>query len=182
MSVYAFGQDKGTNDIGAGVGLLSSNEFLNDVSILVVSGASAGYTTYANASITPAISVFYKNAIKDNWFLYADGIYQSSKEDVLVNDVKNGDVSHTYLTFGFGTEYHYINKEWFQMYSGASIGYTVQYSNYTGSSEDFEDNNDGYFNFQVNAVGFRVGKALAATLELGVGYKGVANLGVSYQF
>ena len=50
------------------------------------------------------------------------------------------------------------------------------------SSPTFEDANDGFFNFQVNAVGFRVGKALAATLELGVGYKGSANLGVSYQF
>ena len=98
------------------------------------------------------------------------------------NNLIVGDVSHTYLTFGFGTEYHYIVTEWFQMYSGGSIAYTTRSSDFTSSSSSFEDANDGFFNFQINAVGFRVGKTFAGTLELGVCYKGVANLGLSYQF
>ncbi len=124
----------------------------------------------------------YKNAIKKNWFFYADAVFQVITEDVIENNIQVGDVSHLYFTFGFGTEYHYIVKEWFQMYSGASIAYTTRSSKFKTSSSNFEDVNDGFFNFQINAVGFRVGKKLAATLELGVGYKGLANLGVSYQF
>lgn len=182
ISTIASGQGKGTYDLGAGIGYYSSNDFWDDTSNLVVTGTSAGHTAFKNASMTPVIYLSFKNAIKDKWLLYADGIYQRSKEDVLVNDVKVGDVSTDYITFGLGTEYHYIVKDWFQMYSGASVGYTLQYSDFTGSSDDFEKSNDGYFNFHVNALGFRAGKALAATLEIGVGYKGVANLGVSYQF
>ena len=175
-------QEKGTNDIGVNIGLFTTNDFFDATSNIIVSGTSLGSTTYENTSTIPAIVLTYKIAVKDKWLFYADGVYQSMQEDVLVDMLKIGDINHTYLTFGFGTEYHYISKEWFQMYSGASIAYSVLYSKFNGSSDDFEDGNDGYINFHVNALGFRVGKALAATLEVGVGYKGIANLGVSYQF
>ena len=117
----------------------------------------------------------------NNWFFFADGTYQTIKEDVLENSVKTGDVSNRYLTIGFGTEYHYVHKDWFQMYSGASIAYTSQNADFTTSS-DIEDTNDSYFNFQVNAVGLRFGKALGGFVELGVGYRGYVNAGLSYQF
>ncbi|MCK5774944.1 MAG: hypothetical protein KAH25_02150 [Bacteroidales bacterium] len=176
ISTFAFGQEKGTHDFGINVGFFSSNEFLNTTEDIIQSG------TFENTVVTPSIAINYKIAIKKNWFFYADGVYQGITEDVMENNIQVGDVSHRYLTFGFGTEYHYIVKEWFQMYSGASIAYTSRSSKFTTSSSIFEDANEGFFNFQVNAVGFRVGKALAATLELGVGYKGSANLGISYQF
>ena len=91
-------------------------------------------------------------------------------------------MDQSFVTFGVGTEYHYVNADWFQMYSGLSVGYTFQTLNYNGSSSDFEDGSDSYFNFQVNALGFRFGKEFAGFLELGVGYRGIANVGVSYQF
>ena len=182
MSTFAFGQEKGTHDIGIGIGIFTTNDFLDATSSIIESGISIGTITYKNATSLPALYLNYKIAAKNKWFFYADGVYQSISEDVYVDDIKVGDLKHTYLTFGFGTDYHYVSKDWLQIYSGASIAYTAQYSNFTGSSPGFEDGNDGYFNFHVNALGFRFGKALAATLEIGVGYKGIANLGVSYQF
>ncbi len=176
ISTFVFGQEKHTHDFGINVGFFSSNDFLNNAEDIAQGG------TFENTVVTPTIAINYKISIKKNWFFYAEGAYQGITEDVMENKIKVGDVSHRFLTFGFGTEYHYIVKDWFQMYSGASIAYTTQSSKFTTSSSNFEDANDGFFNFQVNAVGFRVGKALAATLELGVGYKGFANLGVSYQF
>lgn len=170
-----FSQEKGTHEIKFNVGFETSNEFLNTVDD-IISGAS-----YQNTSVTPAFSVTYKVAIKNNWFLFADGNYQSISEDVIENNSKTGDVSHRYLTFGFGSDYHYISNSWFQMYSGLSVGYTSQNSDFTTSS-NIEDENDSFFNFHLNALGFRFGKTIAATLELGVGYRGVANLGLSYQF
>jgi hypothetical protein len=170
-----FAQEKGTHDISFGVGFETSNDFLNTIED-IVSGVS-----YANTNVTPAFNVNYKIAIKDRWFFYADAAYQVVSEDVIENSLTTGDVSHRYFTVGFGSDYHYISKEWIQMYSGASIGYSSQNSDFTTSS-NIEDSNDSYFNFHVNALGFRFGKALAAFVELGVGYKGVANIGVSYQF
>jgi hypothetical protein len=37
-------------------------------------------------------------------------------------------------------------------------------------------------NFQITAVGVRLGKSLGGFMELGFGYKGLLNFGLSYQF
>ncbi|MCB0495834.1 MAG: hypothetical protein KDC79_06840 [Cyclobacteriaceae bacterium] len=175
-------QDKGTNEIGIGAGFATTNDFINLTTHLIVSGGSLGNDTYANTTFAPAFGVIYKKAISDRWLFYADGYYQGISQDVLVNDVKVGDVKETFLTVGFGTDYHYVSSDLVQLYSGVAVAYTSQSSDYTGASSDFEDGNDGFFNFQLNAIGLRVGKALAGYAELGVGYKGIANIGVSYQF
>ena len=181
-SFVCFGQLKGTNDLGVTIGGLTSNDIFDVTSKLVVTGASAGNLSYANQNAVPAIALTFKHAIANNWFLYADGVYQSIREDVFLSGTDAGEVNNSFLTFGLGTEYHYAHSDWFQMYSGVSVGYTFQNSNYTGSSEDIQDDSSGYFNFQINALGFRFGKSIAVTLELGVGYKGLAILGISYQF
>ena len=56
------------------------------------------------------------------------------------------------------------------MYSGIGLAYV--------STDEFNNN----FSFQATALGFRVGKKLAAFAELGFGYKGIAQIGASYQF
>jgi hypothetical protein len=56
------------------------------------------------------------------------------------------------------------------MYSGIGLAYFT-----TG---EYDTN----FSFQGTALGFRVGKKLAAYAELGFGYKGIAQIGASYQF
>lgn len=178
----SFGQTKGTNDLGVTIGGLTSNDIFDVSSKLIVTGTSGGSLSYGNSNAVPAIALTFKHAVADNWFFYADGVYQSIKQDVFLSGADAGEVNNSFLTFGLGTEYHYAHSNWFQMYSGASIGYTFQNSNYTGSSEDIQDDSSGYFNFQINALGFRFGKSIAVTLELGVGYKGLAILGISYQF
>lgn len=179
FSLAGFSQEKGTNDLSVAIGVGTSNEFFNifeDVFTGLITSAN-----YTNESSTPPIIVTYKRAIKNNWFLYADGSIESEKKDLVLNNDKIGDVSRTYLTFGFGTEYHYIVKEWFQMYSGGSIALSSASSKYTDSL-GIENQNDTYVNFQINALGFRFGKSLAAVAEFGVGYKGFGSFGLSYQF
>ena len=180
--LLGFSQTKGTHEFELTVGGPTRNDFRDVANQIIESVIAAGNTTYTNKSSTPSIAISYKTTIKDNWLIYADGVYQSVKENVLVKNNQVGDINNSYVTFGVGTEYHYIYKPWFQMYSGASIGFTAQYSNFKGSSSDLKDGHDGYFNFQVNALGFRFGKKLAGIIELGAGYKGVANIGLSYQF
>ena len=175
LSQQVIGQSKGTSELSFGLGFETSNEFLNTVEDIIDD------TSYANTKVSPAYILTYKRAIADRWFLFADGSYQSVKEDVIQGELTIGDVSTTYLTFGFGTDYHYISKDWFQMYSGASVAYTSQSSNFT-TSADIDDENDGYFNYHLTALGFRFGRALGAFVELGVGYRGFGAAGVSYQF
>ncbi len=52
----------------------------------------------------------------------------------------------------------------------------------SSSNRSFTPTKDSFFNFQLNAVGIRVGKTLASFIEFGFGYKGLINLGVSAQF
>jgi len=179
---YVNGQDKKTRDIGITIGGPTSNDLFDITNQVIVSGASLGNFTYSNQNSKPSIVLNYKSAIKNKWFVYADGAYQSIEEDALVNGQKVGDVNNMFITLGLGTEYHYLSREFIQVYSGLSIGYTFQNSNFTGSSTDFNDGRSSFANFQINALGFRVGKKLAAVAELGAGYKGILNLGLSYQF
>lgn len=137
--------------------------------------------TFHTTSSSPALYFNYKYAIQDKWFFYADLSYQVIKQDVKQNSLTIGDVSNRFITVGFGTDYRYISKDIFQMYSGVSIAYTTRDADFT-TSNNMNDKHDGFFNFQVNALGFRVGKKLAGIAELGFGYKGIANVGVSYQF
>lgn len=178
FGMNAYAQEQGTNDLSFGAGIGTSNDFLAATEEII---SNLGGVTTTNQTSGPSLNVTYKTAIKNNWFFYADGTFQTITEDVVENSVVTGDVSHRYITFGFGTEYHYIHSDWLQMYSGGSIAYTSNYSDFTTSS-NLEDTSDGYFNFQVNAVGLRIGKSLAGFVELGVGYKGFANAGLSFQF
>ncbi len=180
--VLSYGQQKKTNDLSISVGGLTSIDVANVVSEILVSGITIGNVYYTNEEVTPAIAISYKRAIQNNWFVYSDGVIQSYKKDLYLNDTYSGEVKDLFATIGLGTEYHYIHGSWFQMYSGLAIAYSHQFSNYSGSSSDIEESSAGMFNFQVNALGFRVGKKFAAFSELGFGYKGLLTFGLSFQF
>ena len=174
IQTAVFSQVKGTSDISFGIGVGSSNDVF-DMSESIINGAD-----FQGSKSSPVYNLTYKYAIKDKWFIYADGSFQNIKEDLVKDGENLGEVKHKYFTVGVGSEYHYIVKEWFQMYSGGSVAITKQKSDGSSNIGDIDAN---YFNFQVNAIGLRFGKkALAGFLELGVGYKGFATVGGSYQF
>ncbi len=164
-------QKQGTFDFNVGAGILSTNHIINILVDIVTFDDSR--TTFR----TPAINTTLKYAIKDNWFVNADGSYELEKEDLYKNEAIVGHRKNSYYSIGIGTEYHYLNKEFIQVYSGGAIGGTFKTSNTNGTIE-----NDHGFNFQLNLIGVRIGKKVAGTLELGVGYKGIINAGLSYQY
>jgi hypothetical protein len=110
-----------------------------------------------------------------------DGYFESNQSDVYFDDLKDGTTRNSYFTIGLGTDYHYISTKWFQMYSGLAVAYTFGNASYNGSNDDFENSKYSYINFHVNALGFRLGKALAIFAELGFGYKGLLHTGLSLQ-
>ena len=88
-----------------------------------------------------------------------------------------------YITVMAEGQVRYINKRVFQMYSGLGLGYTFAGSEVTtvgGSESDRDEFN--HFNFQANLLGFRLGTVVGGFIELGFGYKGIVNLGLSAQF
>jgi hypothetical protein len=174
-------QEKGTHEIYAGVGLLTTNDVLSLGSDILVTGVSYGHISYANQSSIPALGLGYRLAVADRWTVGLAAYYQADQSDVYVDDVRDGTMGHSYFTFGLGTDYRYISRKWFQMYSGLEVGYTFGGVSYDGSNSDLQEDKYNYFNFQLEALGFRFGKALSVFAEFGFGYKGIVHAGLSFQ-
>lgn len=179
--VRGISQDKGTNEFYAGVGLLSTNTILNLSSDILVTGISAGHISYRNSTNTPTFGIGYKIAPADRWMVNLDLYYESSKSDVYFDEIQDGTSRYSYLTIGLGTDFHYVSANWFQMYSGLGIACTFQNATYNGSNNDIQNTRHNYVNFQLNALGFRFGKAFAVFAEFGFGYKGLVQAGLSIQ-
>lgn len=176
------GQEKGTSDININAGVLTSNDILTLTSDFVLASISGGNIVYDTKKVYPAMGLDYKYAIKKNLFVLVSGSYQKIEEDILVNKQKEGTISRNFISTGLGLEYHYLNSNWFQLYSGVIAGYTFERSNVEYRNNPKENKKNNYFNFHIDAIGIRIGNKLALTGALGLGYKGIFNLGVSYQF
>ena len=175
-------QDKGTSGFSVGFGGATSNSFLNTTTN-IFSSILSNNIDYRDGK---AIGVFYikgEYALIDKLMLgYTYGL-ESIKDDVYLNNVKKGKLTTKYNTISLDLDYHYISKEKFQMYSGFGLAYTFESAKYKGEVISSVGNGkDKYFNFQINALGFRYGKNFGVFAELGYGYKGILNLGLSYQF
>lgn len=173
-------QEKGTSDVSVTVGVATSTDLSNLFSDVFLGGFTGGQITTQNMKAGPTFGLTYRYAIANRWMVHADGFYQKMSQDVYISGAKDGELDYSYITLGLGTDYRYISTDFFQMYSGLAVAYTSESIDYsgTGSAPD----GDGFINYQVNALGFRVGKSFAAFAELGFGYKGIANAGASYQF
>ncbi len=176
IAVFAHSQEQGTMDFNLSAGILSSNVFIDTTADLLTGILTFGQSNSKTRYI-PALNAVFKYAVMDNWFVNAGFTYEYVKKQLLNNNgVVLDDQIHNYYNFAIGTEYHYVNSDIIQMYSGAAIAYTLHmYESNKGS------NNLSYVNFQLDAFGLRVGKSLAGFMELGFGYKGILILGISYQ-
>ena len=67
------------------------------------------------------------------------------------------------------------------MYSGIGLGYAFMKDKYTTDDGSDEIKNSGEFAFHINAFGVRFGKNIGGYVEVGYGYKGLVNLGVSFK-
>lgn len=175
-------QEKGKQEFSIHIGGGTSNDFVNIGSSISSSLLTLGHITYKDSKSTPSVGVTYKYAIKNKWMILADAYYQSDKKNAFVANSKIFTQKSSYYTLGLGTDYHYVSNDWLQLYSGASVAYTLVHDKFSNTTANFKNGNQNSFNFHVNAIGLRVGKKLGASLELGFGYKGIANIGVSYQF
>ena len=69
----------------------------------------------------------------------------------------------------------------FQLYSGAGFGVRLRHGTYI-EGEETDTLNKALPTFHINALGLRFGRNIAFFVEIGAGYKGVLNAGLSAQF
>lgn len=175
-----FAQDS-KHDISVSYGVLTNDQFLDFYSDLFIDIFTLGYETTDNTKELGGIFITYKNiAHKFNWGITAgyDAILSSDIKD---KDTLVGKGYSNRITIALEGDYRYINKDIFQMYSGLGLGYTFRKDTYNPDIGPEQTNNINHFNFQLTAVGVRFGKSLGGFMELGFGYKGILNFGLSYQ-
>lgn len=182
FSLQSNAQQKGTHELYAGVGLLTTNNTFSLRSNIMLDGyTSSSHLAYSNNHNIPAFGLGYKLAVADRWTVGVAGYFESDQSDVYYDDVRDGTMRHSYFTIGLGTDYHYISRKWFQMYSGLEVACTIGGLNYDGVNDEIVERKYRYLNFQLEALGLRFGKSFAFFTEIGFGYKGIIHAGLSLQ-
>lgn len=108
--------------------------------------------------------------------------YGISSMEVYYMGQKQGVIDRQFITASFELQYRYVNNGFFQMYSGIGVGLIAGKERFTSEIEGVNSDSRNMFlpGYQLNLAGVRFGKRLGVYLELGYGYKGIMNIGISY--
>jgi len=173
------------NEIAGSYGILTSNQIINVFKDVFSVIFSFGNFDKQNIEYSGGWFLTYKYLPKNNFLINASVGLDMCKGDLIGDDqVKYGEFKTTYTSAIVGFDYRYLNQELIQLYSGLDLGVTLCRSSGTQSDSGITDSmwDGSYLNFQINLLGVRVGRSLAGFAELGYGYKGMINGGVSLQF
>lgn len=130
---------------------------------------------------TPAITAGYLyRPLK--WFWVGGDISYMTRVDLyhdIITDDRLGKSETHLFSISPYVRFSYLNREKVNLYSGVGLGILHYFETY------YNSNGFGYqseLGFQVTFIGVSFGKALFGSAELGVGYKGIFNMGIGYRF
>ncbi|WP_430613436.1 outer membrane beta-barrel protein [Flavobacterium sp. JP2137] len=108
--------------------------------------------------------------------------YESLKgESYALFTREKSELKTSVITVMAEAKYNYINKEKMRLYSGVGIGAAFLNAKLTSGTLN-ESNSSTEFAFQIDGIGFSYGDKFAVFANAGYGYKGIATVGVSYNF
>lgn len=168
----------------AGYGIFSSGEIGSDSfkpSVTSITTLDGDYNTFTNG-IGPWV-VGYKYEMSEKFSLGVLGVVSTFKTNYFGNTLHEGlavdskqSVSTNQLSTLARVYYSWIRFDNLTIYSSMAAG--ISYGNFRNSSENIHTQKFAPA-YQANVLGIRAGGRLGAYLELGYGYAGVANVGVS---
>ncbi|MCF8229689.1 MAG: outer membrane beta-barrel protein [Bacteroidales bacterium] len=174
------------NELNLSYGLATSNDFAEvfasvfDDIIYNIFGEGA---TSADTKSTGAFLLTYQRNLSKVISVGPVLGYEKITDEVDKDDKKIGEIKHDIYTIAAEGRIHYFNRSDFGMYLGVGAGIS-SFSSSTDSKQavDGDTDTDTNFTFHVTALGLRIGNQLCANAELGFGYRGLINLGLSYRF
>lgn len=177
-------QEKGTSMLNIGYGGASHNAIIETSVSTLFPAVTVGTASLDNQKSSGVFSADYSYFVKDNWSVGASLNYEQISNNTVVLNTTTGKQKNTYYTLGITTNYHYVNKGIFNLYSGVGLAYVYNEEKYNATSSETSDTkkSNSELGFQINALGLRVGKKFGGYVELGYGYKGIVNVGISYKF
>ncbi|PIF01029.1 MAG: hypothetical protein CR994_03000 [Maribacter sp.] len=178
-------QEKGISEVGVGYGIATSNELIQIFTNGLIYPASLGTINTDNQQSSGAIYAEYNYAVANRLMIGGDIVYERFTEDVRSNNTLIGKQTENVFTIAIKSNYNYISKPNFRLYSGIGLGYSMtnqKFESNGNTNTDVSDDNTGGFNFHLAGLGIRVGNKMAFKAELGFGYKGIISGGLNYRF
>lgn len=171
------------HDVSLSYGLVTSDQItdiLEDILTIII---TFGTFSKRDIQFTGAPFFTYHYAPKGRFGVgFALGAYRS-KGDLYLLDEQRGTFKETSYVGAAEIDYRWIMGRSFQLYSGLGAGATLKRGTYTVTGEpESEVTSRVRPTVHLNLLGFRVGGKVGFFAELGAGYKGVINLGLSAQF
>ena len=179
------------NDISMKVGFYtagSSVDALNNFGLNFL-GFNFFYNTKISKVDCPLLFINYKRAITQRWDL--EGLLGYEKHSIIMRDSKKNQLasspSSSFIGMGLGMNFNYIKRKGFQIYSG--LNSILLIASTTNKEKDIVKRKNGPLNkkkllhhLHITTFGVRFGDRFAVNSEIGLGYKGLFNLGASYRF
>ena len=190
MTISCFAQeteDFSHHEVYASVGLLNDNQLFSMVgdvlgAVLTFGQAvkpdkywiltpSVGYRYWFNKKIGIGVHfAFDKNSVKA---IHAHDLSTTSDDEWRVHN-------RYFYTLAAEVNWKYLDRPICQLYGNAGLGVTlVQFSDNKNPNPDAHLKQFPFFNMNVMPFGVRVGKMVGGFAEIGWGYKGFFNVGVS---
>lgn len=173
------------SELIAGYGMFSSGEIdntFNSSNVKPILDFSNDYKAYASG-LGPW-HIGFKYNFNKNLAVGVIGVVSTIRTSYFGSKLQNGlqvDSKQTVFSSQYSTMvrayYSWIHIKNLNIYSSLACG--VSYQNYKNTSENRYMNKFSVA-YQANALGFRAGNRLGAFLELGYGYAGIANIGLSF--
>jgi hypothetical protein len=176
VPTQAEAQDKGKSELNIGAGIMASEDAVSDA---VVLWFSALFNTRPDVKIPGASwSVTYKYHVSERLAVGASSVFNPTS-DRWVPDFPNDDrwKRRSLATAGEATLF-WAKGDNFQFYGTAGVGFFVKRSTFY----DVQTETEFGTTFQASPVGLRMGNKVGVFMELGYGYKGVFNGGLSMRF
>lgn len=172
----------GRNEISASYGSVTTSQIIEAFIGLGVAFGSLGELTYDPSSYSGGLFITYHRSSANNRFHYgiAAGYDKISGSFSNQSGSKKGDFTDTNITFAVEGAISYLNKPTVRLYGLLGAGYTINsYKNTVKiGGNEIETLKGSYPNFQVTPIGASFGKNVGGYIELGLGYKGLLNLGL----
>jgi hypothetical protein len=169
------------HDLSLSCGFVTSDQFADAFTDFLTIVITLGTFGKQAATYSPVPFFTYHYAPKSRFgFGLAFGGYVAEGDLELLGDPV-GSFKETNIIAAVEIDYHWLMKKGVQLYSGAGFG--LRFRRGTYDVDDATDTLSQTFGtVHLNLLGFRVGRSVGFFGEIGVGYKGLLNLGLNAQF
>lgn len=169
-------QDKGKTELNFGAGMMASENAFADAIVLSL---SALINDPEDVRVTGAAwSLTYKYYVSDKLAIGGSSVYNPSSDRWIPDFSSNDSWKRRSLTTAGEATLFWVKRKEFQFYATAGLGFFVKRK----TLYEMQSDTDFGYTFQTTPVGLRIGNKVGMFMELGYGYKGVFNGGLSVRF